>query len=36
MTSKTGEVFHLTVNPFGRVEGSVGNWVVTFQVSETA
>ena len=33
---QTGEVFHLTVNPFGRVEGSVGSWVVTFQVRETA
>ena len=33
---RTGEVFHLTVNPFGRVEGSVGSWVVTFQVRETA
>jgi hypothetical protein len=33
---RTGEAFHLTVNPFGRVEGSVGNWVVEFQVSETA
>lgn len=33
---RTGADFHLTVNPFGRVEGSVGNWVVTFQVSETA
>lgn len=30
---RTGEDFHLTVNPYGRVEGSVGDWVVTFQVS---
>ena len=29
----TGELFDLTVNPQGRVEGSVGNWVVTFQVA---
>lgn len=29
----TGEQFHLTVNPYGRVEGSVGSWAVTFQVS---
>ena len=29
----TGERFHLTVNPYGRVEGSVGNWAVTFQVT---
>jgi len=29
---RTGEFFHLTVNPFGRVEGSVGAWVVEFQV----
>jgi hypothetical protein len=28
----TGELFDLTVNPHGRVEGSVGDWVVTFQV----
>jgi hypothetical protein len=33
---RTGQAFHLTVNPFGRVEGSVGDWVVTFQVSQTA
>lgn len=32
----TGEQFYLTVNPYGRVEGSVGNWAVTFQVSKTA
>ncbi|WP_395623788.1 hypothetical protein [Sphingomonas daechungensis] len=32
----TGEQFHLTVNPYGRVEGSVGNWAVTFQVSNAA
>jgi hypothetical protein len=31
----TGEQFHLTVNPAGRVEGSVGNWAVTFQVSKS-
>ena len=29
----TGKLFHLTVNPFGRVEGSVGDQVVSFQVS---
>lgn len=29
----TGETFYLTVNPYGRVEGSVGKWPVTFQVS---
>jgi hypothetical protein len=33
---RTGEYFHLTVNPYGRVEGSVGNWVVTFQVSSAS
>jgi hypothetical protein len=32
----TGEQFYLTVNPYGRVEGSVGNWAVTFQVSKVA
>lgn len=32
----TGESFYLTVNPYGRVEGSVGNWSVTFQVSKAA
>ena len=32
----TGEQFYLTVNPYGRVEGSVGNWAVTFQVSKAA
>ena len=30
---RTGEVFHLTVNPFGRVEGSVGEKMVTFNVA---
>ena len=29
---RTGQLFHLTVNPHGRVEGSVGDWVVTFHV----
>ena len=36
VTRRTGEFFHLTVNPFGRVEGSVGDWVVTFQVKDAA
>jgi hypothetical protein len=36
MNRKTGEQFYLTVNPFGRVEGSVGNWAVAFQVSKAA
>jgi hypothetical protein len=30
---RTGQLFHITVNPYGRVEGSVGDWVVTFQVT---
>ena len=30
---RTGEVFHITVNPFGRVEGSVGEKLVTFNVA---
>jgi hypothetical protein len=30
---RTGDSFHLTVNPFGRVEGSVGEKVVSFHVS---
>jgi hypothetical protein len=29
---RTGESFHITVNPFGRVEGAVGEKVVSFQV----
>ena len=29
----TGQPFHLTVNPQGRVEGSVGDRVVTFRVT---
>ena len=33
---QTGEAFHLTVNPYGRVEGSVGDWVVEFQVSSVS
>ena len=28
----TGELFHITVNPRGRVVGSVGDSVVTFNV----
>jgi hypothetical protein len=32
----TGEPFDLTVNPQGRVEGSVGAWVVTFQVARVS
>ena len=30
---RTGEYFHITVNPFGRVEGSVGEKIVTFNVA---
>ena len=30
---RTGESFHITVNPFGRVEGSVGEKVVSFHVT---
>jgi len=33
---KTGQDFHLTVNPHGRVEGSVGSWIVTFQVKSAS
>ena len=33
---QTGEAFHLTVNPYGRVEGSVGDWVVEFHVSSVS
>jgi hypothetical protein len=32
----TGQTFYLTVNPHGRVEGSVGEWVVTFQVASVS
>lgn len=28
----TGHPFHITVNPYGRVEGTVGDWEVSFQV----
>lgn len=28
----SGRRFHITVNPFGRVEGTVGDWDVSFQV----
>lgn len=28
---RTGQRFHITVNPYGRVEGSVGESVVTFK-----
>lgn len=33
MDRNTGQGFHLTVNPYGRVEGTVGNWVVSFQIA---
>lgn len=33
---RTGAPFDLTVNPHGRVEGSVGEWVVSFHVKSTA
>lgn len=36
MNRMTGELFDLTVNPQGRVEGSVGGWVVTFQVASVS
>ena len=29
----TGRAFHITVNPYGRVEGTVGDWEVSFQVN---
>jgi hypothetical protein len=29
----SGKLFHLTVNPFGRVEGTVGDQVVSFRVN---
>ncbi len=32
----TGEIYHLTVNPHGRVEGSVGDSVVTFRIRPSA
>jgi hypothetical protein len=32
----TGELFDLTVNPHGRVEGSVGAWIVRFQVASVS
>ena len=28
--------YHITVNPFGRVEGSIGNAIVTFQIQTRA
>ena len=33
---QSGKPYHLTINPFGRVEGSVGNAVVTFTVQPAA
>ena len=32
----SGRPYHITVNPYGRVEGSVGDWVVTFNVRDAA
>ena len=29
----TGRAFHITVNPYGRVEGTAGDWEVSFQVN---
>jgi len=29
---RTGQLYHITVNPYGRVEGSVGDWTVSFNV----
>ena len=36
LNRRTGQLYHLTVNPHGRVEGSVGDWVVSFQVRPSA
>ena len=33
---RTGESFHITVNPYGRVEGSVGEKVVTFNFANVS
>ena len=33
---RSGQPYHITINPFGRVEGSVGDTVVTFQVQPKA
>ena len=33
---QSGRPYHITVNPYGRVEGSVGDWVVTFNVRDAA
>ena len=33
---RTGEFFYLTVNPYGRVAGSVGQFEVTFQVKSAS
>ena len=32
----SGQPYHITVNPFGRVEGSVGDTIVTFTVQKKA
>jgi hypothetical protein len=33
---KNGQIYHITVNPYGRVEGSVGDWTVSFNVKATS
>ena len=33
---RSGQPYHLTINPFGRVAGSVGDTVVTFTVQSKA
>jgi len=32
----SGQPYHITVNPFGRVEGAVGDTIVTFTVQTKA
>jgi hypothetical protein len=36
MDRASGRPYHITINPFGRVEGSIGDTVVTFTVQTRA
>jgi len=36
MNRLTGELFHITINPYGRVEGSVGDEIVSFHVKRAS
>jgi hypothetical protein len=36
LNRRTGKIYHITVNPYGRVEGSVGDWTVSFNIKATS